>query len=118
MSKKRSQPGGGHIDRGRYTFCQSDHECIRTVIRVKIAQVQRHLAVLDAAAIKVKGADVKGQREYWATVLSWLNGWYRGGTASVDAIEWMVEYQHVTTVERHKAQGTAADQQAIPGMED
>lgn len=116
-AKKRTSEVGT-IDRGRHTFDRQSHELIRAVIRVKIAQVQRSLDLLSEVIRKTGSPELEGQRDYWANVLSWLNGWYRGGTASVDAVDWLVEWAYVTTVERHRVSGVNPDPHpTIPGME-
>lgn len=114
--KRRNDPTG-FLDRGRHTFDRPYYEAIRAFWRVQIEQVQRSLGALNLALAKRPTPEMEGQREYWATVLAWLNGQYRRGQKSVDATDWEDAYTHVTTVERHAgSDATRKDQPPLPLM--
>ena len=115
---KRKAAETGYQQHGRHTFHRHEYEIMRAFVRAKIEQVQRSLGAINLHIAKRDTPELRGQRDYWATVLSWLNGIYRGGMASMDAGDWDDAWTHVTTVERHAgADTTRKDQPVIPGME-
>ena len=121
MAKKKKDGGldrTGFVDRGRHTFHPHEHEVIRAWLRGVIHQVQAELDKLKAYLKKNDETLLHGRRDYLASVLSYLNGRYRGGTASMDVTTWNEAWTHTTTTERHVGPPLDSyDQQTIPGME-
>jgi len=115
--KKQKHDETGVHDRGRHTFYPSHAEAIRAFLRCHIASVTRTIEKLRASATKLGTDRIDGQIEYFANALSWLTGLYRSGPGSVDLTDWLVEYDYVTTSERHTRSTPTPESRTLPGME-
>jgi hypothetical protein len=115
---KRRGDETGFVERGRHTFHRHEYEVLRAWVMMKIEQVQNSLRSINAQMGKGNDDVLAGQRDYFATILSYLNGVFRGGMKSCDPIVWSECWKHVTTVERHAGADTrAARTRTIPGVE-
>jgi hypothetical protein len=116
--KARDNDPTGYINRGRHTFHPHEGDVVRAFIRAKIAQVQNALARVNSFIAKRETPELVGQRDYWATVLGYLNGVYRQGTRSVDALDWSEAWKAVTVDERYKGSDGApiTPPATLPGM--
>lgn len=118
MAKKKSKLGDptGFRDRGRHTFHRHEAEVIRAWVLAKINQVQASIDKLNELDRKKPTPELKGQRDYWATVAAYLRGVYRGGTASIDEPVWDDAWIHVTVNERVNPPGAERPDQPRPPL--